>query len=85
MPAFSYGLCFVTALACATLLTRACRSSRQRLLFWSALCFWGLSLSNALAFVDLVVVPGRDLYWLRLATGLVSMIVLLFGMVWESR
>lgn len=85
MAGAAYSLCFLTALACAVLLTRAYRSGRSRLLFWSALCFWGLSLTNALVFVDLVLVPERDLYGLRLATGLSSVVVLLYGMVWESK
>jgi hypothetical protein len=85
MAALSYSLCVLTALACAVLLTRAYRSSRSSLLFWSALCFWGLTLTNALAFVDILVLPERDLYAGRLATGLLSVTVLLFGMVWESR
>jgi hypothetical protein len=85
LGAFVYSLCFVTALACAVLLTRAYRTSRLRLLFWSALCFWGLSLSNALAFIDIYVVPQHDLYEIRLGTGLLSVSVLLYGMVWESR
>ena len=85
MVALAYILCFVTALSCATLLTRAYRSSRSRLLFWSALCFWGLALTNALVFVDLVVLPERDLYEIRLAIGLLSVCVLLYGMVWESQ
>jgi hypothetical protein len=84
-PAIAYGLSFFTALACAVLLSRAYRSSRAPLIFWSALCFWGLSLTNALVFVDLVLVPERDLYPLRLGAGLSSIAVLLFGMVWESR
>jgi hypothetical protein len=82
--ALAYGLCFATALGCAVLLTRAYRSSRYRLLFWSAACFWGLTLTNAIAVVDLVIVPERDLYALRLATGLLSMIVLIYGMAWEA-
>lgn len=85
IAAFAYSLCFLTALACAVLLTRAYRTSRLRLLFWSALCFWGLSATNGLAFVDIIVVPDRDLYGFRLAAGLLSVFVLLYGMVWESR
>jgi hypothetical protein len=84
MAGFTYLLCFLTALACAMLLTRGYRASGTRLLFWSALCFWGLSLTNALAVVDLLVVPDRDLYGLRLAAGLSSVSVLVFGMIWES-
>jgi hypothetical protein len=84
LGALAYGLCFATALACAVLLTRAYRSSRYRLLFWSAACFWGLTLTNGIAVIDLVIVPERDLYGLRLATGLLSMIVLIYGMAWEA-
>lgn len=85
MAGFAYTLCFATAFACAVLLTRAYRTSRFPLLFWSALCFWGLAVANALTFVDLFVFPERDLYWMRLTAGLVSVSVLVYGMVWESR
>jgi hypothetical protein len=84
LGAFAYGLCLVTALACAVLLTRAYRNSRFRLLFWSAVCFWGLTVTNALTVADLFVVPERNLYGFRLAAGLISVIVLLYGMVWEA-
>jgi hypothetical protein len=85
VAAVSYSLCVLTALACAVLLSRACRGARSSLLFWSALCFWGLTLTNTLAFVDILVFPEHDLYASRLATGLLSVGVLLFGMVWERR
>jgi hypothetical protein len=84
LGAFAYGLCLVTALACAVLLTRAYRGSGFRLLFWSAACFWGLTLTNALTVVDLFVVLDHDLYGFRLAAGLLSILVLLYGMVWEA-
>ena len=85
MAVVSHSLCVLTALACAVLLSRAYRSGRSSLLFWSAMCFWGLTLTNVLAFVDILVVPERDLYATRLVTGLLSVSVLLFGMVWERR
>ena len=85
MAAASYVLCLVTAVACALLLGRAYRQTGSRLLFWSALCFWGPSMTNALVFVDLVLVPDRNLYGARLATGVVSIAVLLYGMVWEAK
>ena len=84
LGAFAYGLCLVTALACAVLLTRAYRSSRFRLLFWSAVCFWGLTATNALTVADLFFVLDRDLYGFRLGAGLLSILVLLYGMVWEA-
>jgi hypothetical protein len=83
MAAASYALCIVTATACAWLLSRGYRESGSRLLFWSALCFWGLSVSNGLLFLDLVIVPDRDLYWARLMTGFLSTCLLLFGMIWD--
>ena len=87
MALLSYALCVITAIACALLLTRGYRHSRSRLLFWSALCFWGLTLTNILGFVDVLLIPGpgQTLYGLRLATGLLSVAVMLFGMVWELR
>lgn len=85
IAALSYVVSFVTALGCAILLTRAWRRTRVTLLFWSALCFWGLAFANALVFVDLQLVPQYDLYGIRLAAGLLSVCVLLYGMVWDSR
>ncbi|MEO5820602.1 MAG: DUF5985 family protein [Vicinamibacteraceae bacterium] len=85
MAVVAYSLCLLTAWACAFLLTRAYRSSRIRLLFWSALCFWGLSVTNALAVIDIFVLPRHDLYGIRLAAGLASVVVLLYGMVWDSK
>ena len=45
----------------------------------------GLSLTNVLAFVDILLLPDWDLYASRLVTGLLSVTVLLFGMIWERR
>lgn len=84
MAAGSYLLCFLTAVACAVLLTRAHRATGSRLLYWSALCFAGLSVTNALVIADLVLFPQRDLFMARLATGLLSLGLLLFGMIWEG-
>ena len=85
MALLSYALCVITAVTCALLLTRGYRNGRSRLLFWSALCFWGLTLTNVLGFVDVLLIPDQTLYGLRLATGLLSISVMLFGMVWELR
>jgi hypothetical protein len=81
----AYLLCLATALGAAVLLTRSYRSTGTRLLFWSAACFWGLSLSNALTIVDLYVMPAQDFYWARILSGLVSLALLVFGLVWDSR
>jgi hypothetical protein len=80
-----YILCAATSVACALLLLRGYRATRTRLLFWSSLCFAGLSINNLLLLVDRLVVPDVDLYLWRNLVGLVSMMILLFGLVRESR
>ncbi len=80
-----YVLCTVTAFICTVLLARAFTRTRSRLLFWSALCFGGLTVNNALVFVDLIVVPNVSLFTIRNATGVLSVAVLLIGSVFEGR
>jgi hypothetical protein len=84
MAAIIYLLCTVTCLTCCALLFRAWRSARSRLLFWSALCFAGLSINNFLLVIDRLVLPAIDLSTWRLATALVALLLLLFGLVWEE-
>ena len=79
-----YVLCTLTSAGCAWLLWRGWTSSRARLLLWSALCFAGLAVNNAVLFVDKVVAPDVDLSTLRLATGLTALLILLCGLIWES-
>lgn len=73
----------VTAL-CATLLLRGYLRARSRLLLWSGLCFLGLTASNALLFLDLVVFLQLNLYMWRLGTAAVAMLLLVYGLVFES-
>jgi hypothetical protein len=61
------------------------RRSGTKLLFWSGLCFAGLTLNNVLLFIDLVVAPGVDLSLWRSTIALASMTVLIYGLVWETR
>jgi hypothetical protein len=79
-----YSLCAITALLCAWLLLRAYSRSRYRLLLWGGLCFVGLTLNNLLLLVDKFVVPYIDLSTWRLLLALVSVMVLLYGLVWDS-
>jgi hypothetical protein len=44
----------------------------------------GLAVSNLLIFVDLVLFPDVNLYRVRLITAAAAMILLLYGLVWES-
>jgi hypothetical protein len=53
-------------------------------LFWSGLCFAGLTASNALLVVDLLVVPDVDLFAWRSLTSLVSVGLLLYGLIWAT-
>ena len=80
-----YFLCTLTSLACAVLLLRGYALSRHRLLFWSGLCFSGITLSNVLLVLDFVVLPATDISTPRLLIALVSMGLLLFGLVWEEK
>lgn len=84
MAAGIYLLCALTSLTCFGLLFRSWRRTRAWLLFWSWLCFAGLSFNNILLVLDKLVLPEVDLGFLRLATALASLLLLLFGLVWEE-
>jgi hypothetical protein len=80
-----YILGTLTTLACTVLLLRGYARAKKRLLLWSGLCFAGLTISNILVFVDLVVIPDVDLYLWRLIVAAISMALLLYGLIWDSR
>lgn len=85
MAPIVYILGTLTTLLCAILLLRGYTRGRERLLLWSGLCFVGLTISSALLFADLVLFPtSMDLHLLRLSTAAVSMLLLLYGLVWDS-
>lgn len=75
-------LCALTSLACATLLLRGYLRTRVRLLWWSGLCFLGLFLNNALLVLDARIT--QDLSTTRTLPALVGVMLLLYGMIWES-
>lgn len=79
-----YLLGVAVTLACGLLLARGYARVRKRLLLWSALCFFGLALSNVLVFVDLVLLPDVDLYLWRLVTAAAAMLILVYGLIWEG-
>jgi hypothetical protein len=84
MEPIVYLLGTLTCLLSAILLLRGFSRARKRLLLWSGVCFVGLTLSNFLVFLDLVIVPQVDLYRWRLGTAAVAMMFLLYGLIWES-
>lgn len=69
---------------CAVLLLRAYNSVRMRLLLWAGLCFAGLAASNALLVADLFIVPELSLYRGRLAVAATAMLLLVYGLIFES-
>jgi hypothetical protein len=79
-----YALCALTSIGCAVLLLRSYMQSQARLLFWSGLCFVFLGLSNVVLFVDLVVVLEYDLTVYRTALAFIGVMMLLYGLIWET-
>lgn len=84
MAAVVYSLCGLTALLCAFLLLRAFVHTRSRVLWWSGLCFCGLTVSNAVLVLDKLVYTEIDLQPWRLAATLVSMLLLLYGLLYAD-
>lgn len=85
MASVVYALCALTSGLCAVLLGRAYRASGARLLLWSGLAFVGLALNNLVLFIDLIVVPTVDLALYRSLLAAVSVMVLLLGLIWDSK
>ena len=84
MAAVIYGLCALTALTCSYLLLMAYARGHYRLLLWSGLCFAGLTLNNILLVLDKLVFLDIDLSFWRTLTALLSMMILLYGLIWDS-
>ena len=84
MAEFVYTLCAITSIVCGWLLFRGYRRQRTRLLFWSALCFSGLALNNAVLLLDLVFFPAVDLSLLRTLTAFIPVAVMLYGLIWDQ-
>jgi hypothetical protein len=79
-----YLLSALISLACAMLLLRSYAQSRTGLLLWAAVCFAGLTLNNALLFVDKVMATDVDLSLWRAIPALAGMLALAFGLLWEE-
>lgn len=85
MATIVYALCGLTSVACAVLLLRGYLATRARLLLWGGLCFVGLAINNVVLFIDLSVVPEVDLSVWRSLPTLVGLLVLIYGLVWETK
>ncbi len=85
MNAALYILQGLTTLLCAVLLLRAFARVRRKLLLWSGLCFAGLTVSTLIKIADLVIFLQSDLYTYRVGSAAVAMMLLMYGLVWESQ
>lgn len=84
MAEIIYLLCALTAIACAWFLLRNYFATGGRLLLWSGLCFAGMSLNNLFLVMDKMLFPNTDLSLWRLLAGLLAMLLLLYGLIWEN-
>jgi hypothetical protein len=77
--------CAITSLACALLLLAAYRRQRARLLLWSCVCFAWLAVNNVLLVVDRVLVSDVDLSLARVASALIGLVTLLYGLIYDGQ
>lgn len=85
MERIIYALCALTAAASAVLLLRGYLRTRFRLLFWSGLCFIGLTMNNIVLMLDRIVFTEIDLSTWRLAVALGAVLLLLYGLIIQHR
>lgn len=77
-----YILCALTSLGCTWLLIGRYRKSRVDLLFWSAIAFLLLTVTNVLLFIDLGILGTQtDLSLYRNGATLIGVMVLLYGLI----
>jgi hypothetical protein len=84
MTAFIYTLVALTSLLCAVLLLRAYRATSLRVLLWSGLCFSGIVFSNTVLILDRLVFPDLYLQPVRSSITLLSLLLLLYGLIYEA-
>ena len=79
-----YLLCALTSLAAAWLLLRYYLTRRTPLLLWSCVGFFGLAVNNVMVYTDLVLFTDIDLSLPRTLAGMVGMLALAYGLIWEA-
>lgn len=80
-----YLLCALTSIACAVLLFFKYRRTKTKLIFWCAICFFGLALNNILLVVDLVLTPPTlDLFVIRSVPAALGFVALVTGFAWDT-
>jgi hypothetical protein len=84
MAAAIYALCMLLSFGVAVLLWRHYVRTRSRLLFWSALCFAGLTVNNLLLVIDKMILAEADLSVVRQSVALVAIVLLVYGLTCED-
>lgn len=85
MGTIVYALCAIASIVCFGLLFRSAVASKQRLIFWSAFCFFFLSIQNIILFIDLALISQIDLSFWRTSAGFIGCAGLLLSLLWENR
>jgi hypothetical protein len=76
-----YILCALTSFVCMILLLRHYARTKLPLLLWSGLAFMLFAATNALLFVDLVMIPDMNLILWRNGLTLAGVVLLLYGLI----
>jgi hypothetical protein len=84
MAVVLYSLCALIAFFCAVMLLRGFRRTGYELLRWSSYCFFGFTVNNVLLFADKIIFPDVDMHVWRLLTALISVLFLVYGLVFKS-
>ena len=84
-PALVYMFCFITCAIGAGLLVRSWFKTRTRLILWIAVSSVFLAVNNFFLFADTTLTPPEmDLSPFRVATSLIAVSILIFGLIWEA-
>jgi hypothetical protein len=76
-----YILCALTSFGCMILLLRHYARTKLPLLLWSGLAFMLFAATNALLFIDLVMIQEMNLILLRNGLTLAGVVLLLYGLI----
>lgn len=84
MDKLVYALCAIASGICIFLLLRGYLRTRMNLLLWSTICFFCLTVSNILVYVDLIIIPEVDLAFVRNCITFLGLSILIYGMIRET-
>lgn len=84
MDTLVYASCALTSALCAWLLLRFFLQTRYKLLLWCGLCFAGLTISNLVLVMDVIIYPEANFGKYRLITSIVALLPLMYGLIFEE-